>query len=84
MDQIWNGLLDLTSRFIIPDWGSLIALIPIAIVALTVLFFGWLVWRLTALGPRRRGKGRVRPGRHPASTCPGRRSDRSSSRSRWP
>ena len=45
MDQIWNGLLDLTSRFIIPDWGSLIALIPIAIVALIVLFFGWLVWR---------------------------------------
>ena len=71
MDQIWNGLLDLTSRFIIPDWGSLIALIPIAIVALIVLFFGWLVWRLTALGPRRRGKGRVRPAPPPGVHMPG-------------
>lgn len=61
MDQIWNSILDLMARFVTPDWGALIALIPIAILALVVLFFAWLVWRTTALGPRRRGKGRVRP-----------------------
>lgn len=71
MDQIWDGLLDLTSKFIIPDWGSLIGLIPVAILALIVLFFGWLIWRLTALGPRRRGKGRVRPVPPPGVHMPG-------------
>lgn len=71
MDQIWNGLLDLTSKFIIPDWGSLIGLIPVAILALIVLFFGWLIWRMTALGPRRRGKGRLRPVPPPGVHMPG-------------
>ena len=61
MDQIWNSILDFTSKFVIPDWGALIALIPIAILALVVLFVAWLLWRLTLLGPKRRGKGRVRP-----------------------
>jgi plastocyanin len=61
MDQIWNSILDFASKFVIPDWGALIALIPIAILALSVLFVAWLLWRLTLLGPKRRGKGRVRP-----------------------
>ena len=61
MDQIWNSILDFSSKFVIPDWGALIALIPIAILALVVLFVAWLLWRLTLLGPKRRGKGRVRP-----------------------
>ena len=61
MDQIWNSILDFSSKFVIPDWGALIALLPIAILALVVLFVFWLLWRLTLLGPKRRGKGRVRP-----------------------
>ena len=61
MDQVWNAILDFTSKLVIPDWGALIALIPIAILALVVLFIAWLLYRLTQLGPRRRGKGRVRP-----------------------
>jgi plastocyanin len=60
MEQIWNSILDLIARFVTPDWGSLIALIPIAILALVVLFFIWLGRRATALGPRRRGRGRLR------------------------
>jgi plastocyanin len=70
MDQIWNGILDLTARFIIPDWGSLIALIPIALVALVVLFLAWLLWRASSLGPKRRGKGPVRPSPPPGVHAP--------------
>lgn len=61
MEQIWNSILELTARFVTPDWGSLVALLPIAILALVVLFVGWLLWRLSTLGPTRRGKGRVKP-----------------------
>lgn len=28
LEQFWNGLLDFTSQFVIPDWGSLIGLLP--------------------------------------------------------
>ena len=69
MDQVWNAILDFTSKLVIPDWGALIALIPIAILALVVLFIAWLLYRLTHLGPRRRGKGRVRPAPPPDHTA---------------
>ena len=29
LEGFWNSLLDLTSLFVIPDWGALIALLPI-------------------------------------------------------
>ncbi|MGZ8501349.1 MAG: cupredoxin domain-containing protein [Candidatus Limnocylindrales bacterium] len=61
MDQIWNAFLDLMARFVTPDWGALIGLIPIAILALVVMFIAWLLWRATSLGPTRRGKGRLPP-----------------------
>lgn len=32
LESFWNGLLDLTSQFVIPDWGSLIGLLPIFLV----------------------------------------------------
>jgi plastocyanin len=65
MEQIWNAILDLMARFVTPDWGALVALLPIAILALVVLFIAWLGWRAAHLGPARRGKGR-RPPRPPA------------------
>jgi plastocyanin len=61
IQDLWNGILDLTSKLVIPDWGSLISLIPIALLALVVLFFVGTLLRLTRLGPRRRGVRRVTP-----------------------
>ncbi len=29
LERLWNGILDLTSQFVIPDWGALIGLLPI-------------------------------------------------------
>ena len=31
LEQIWNGILEITSMFVIPDWGALIGLLPIFI-----------------------------------------------------
>jgi hypothetical protein len=32
LEGAWNGLLDLTSRFVIPDWGEAIGLLPVFLV----------------------------------------------------
>ena len=29
LEGFWNAILDLTSKFVIPDWGALIGLLPI-------------------------------------------------------
>lgn len=31
LEQVWNGILDITSMFVIPDWGEVIGLLPILI-----------------------------------------------------
>lgn len=32
LESFWNGLLDVTSRFVIPDWEALIGLLPVFLV----------------------------------------------------
>jgi len=59
IQDLWNGILDLTSKLVIPDWGSLIALLPIGVLVLVVLFFVATLIRYTRLGPRRRGMRRL-------------------------
>ena len=50
MDGIWNQILDMTSLFVLPDWGGLIALLPVLIVLglvapfLTFLALGTVVY----------------------------------------
>lgn len=48
--NLWNQLLDLTSKLVIPDWGSLIGLMPIFLVIavlgplLSLLALAWFVY----------------------------------------
>ncbi len=53
----WNGVLDVVSRVVSPDWGALIGLLPIFIAPLVVLYVvamlgGWSIFGLRR--PRRR------------------------------
>jgi len=61
MQQIWDSILGLVAKLVAPDWGVLIALIPIGLLALIVLFLGWTIRRMAGLGPRRRGKTPLAP-----------------------
>ncbi len=60
-EDLWNSILELTSKFVIPDWGSVIAMLPVlvfagAIVVIGILF--WIIWR----HPKPRvGKVKVEP-----------------------
>lgn len=52
LEGIWNSILDVTSLFVMPDWGGLIALLPILVVLglvgpfLTFLALGTLIYLL--------------------------------------
>ena len=59
MEQIqifWTGLLDILSKLVIPDWGALIALLPVFVLAGIVLWFVMTVRAYAVLGPRERGR----------------------------
>ena len=68
MDQIaeviesaWSQVIDFTTQFVVPDWGYLVSLIPLAILGLVALFLGWVVYRFATAGPTRRGPRRIDP-----------------------
>jgi len=71
LEQLWTSILDLIAQLVTPDWGKLIAVMPVGIIVLVLLF---LVWTLRTLGrakPPRRGKGRVHPTTPPDIHMPG-------------
>lgn len=61
MFELWDSLLQTLSQFVIPDWGALIALLPIAIIALVVLVLAIQFRRLATAPPARRGFQPVKP-----------------------
>jgi hypothetical protein len=60
-EDFWNGILELTSKFVIPDWGSVIAMLPVLIFALAVVVSVVLFWKLWRHPKRVPGKSRVEP-----------------------
>lgn len=58
LNSIWSQLLELLSRFVIPDWGGLINLFPVLVLIgvvgplLTLLVLAWFVYAVRAPRPR--------------------------------
>src|SRR6476660_6249279 len=71
LQDIWNGILDLTKLLVIPDWGALIALLPVFMGVVVIVFFIGRVMQLRRLGPRRRRPGRITPVTPPGVHMPG-------------
>jgi len=71
LEDIWNGILELTARFVIPDWGALIALLPVFMFVLTIVILAWTFVRLFRAPKARRGKGRLVPRTPPGLHMPG-------------
>ncbi len=61
LEQIWNWFLDLTSKLVIPDWGGLILLLPVGVMAVVIVWLFFTIRRLRGAPPARRGKQRVAP-----------------------
>jgi len=56
MTDIWNTLInDYLGRLVSPDWGALIALIPLGILAIVGVYLLWVIRRFAMAGPKTRG-----------------------------
>lgn len=71
MQALWNSILELLSRVVTPDWGELIALIPVALLGVVVLFFVVTARRYATAGPTRRAPARLTPIAPPDIHMPG-------------
>ncbi len=80
LEQIWSQLLNFSTQYVVPDWGSLVGLIPILLAILMFLFITWTIYRFATAGPKRRGKRRMEPVPPPGHPHAGRRRSRRCSR----
>lgn len=55
LEDLWNGLIQFSTVFITPDWGSLIVLLPLMLAVVVILYFAWTVFRFATAGPTSRG-----------------------------
>jgi plastocyanin len=56
LDAIWTWILDLVALLVTPDWGSLIGLLPVAVMALVLVWVVWMIRRFRIQPRARRGK----------------------------
>src|SRR4051794_8214477 len=61
LEDLWHQLITFTTQFVVPDWGGLIALLPIALAALVFLYLVWNIFRMATAPPKRRGVRRLTP-----------------------
>ncbi len=61
LEQLWNGVIGFTEPFIVPDWGSLIGLLPVMLAAVVALYLSWTVYRFATAAPTHRGIRRLPP-----------------------
>ncbi len=61
MQALYQAILDLTSKVVIPDWGELIKLIPLGLLGLVLLWLLLTVRAYATAGPTRRAPARRTP-----------------------
>jgi plastocyanin len=72
LEQLWNGVLELLTQLVIPDWGQLVALaLPVGTVVIVAIGLAWIFRRLMTAPPPRRGTRRVPPRTPPDVHLPG-------------
>lgn len=70
-EEFWNGILDLTEKLVIPDWGSVVAMLPVLIFALSLVVIAILFWKLVRQPKTVRSKRRIEPVPPPGVHMPG-------------
>lgn len=69
LEQAWNSLLEFTEQFVVPEWGSLVNLLPELLLVLvvgpilTLLALAWVVYAIR----KPRVKAKARDLRRPAT-----------------
>jgi plastocyanin len=71
LEETWTGILELLAQFVIPDWGALVALLPVFIFVLTLVWLVMTFVRIFRAPKAQRGKRRVAPRTPPGLHMPG-------------
>ncbi len=71
IENIWSDFVIWTTQYVVPDWGTLVGLIPILLLVLAFLYVTWTIYRFATAGPTRRGKQRLTPVPPPGTHLPG-------------
>jgi plastocyanin len=71
IEQAWSDLIAFTSQFVVPDWGALIALLPVFLAVPVFVYITWTIYRWATAGPTRSGKRRPQPAPPPGVHMPG-------------
>ena len=45
IEELWSSLIEFTEQFVVPDWGALIALIPVGLALVVFMYLVWLILR---------------------------------------
>jgi plastocyanin len=61
VEELWHSLLKAIEPIVIPDWGSLVNLLPVFLGLGVLLWLGSTVRRFATAGPTRRGRTRLGP-----------------------
>jgi len=59
--QLWTDLLNFIDQLVSPDWGGLVALIPVGLAVLIAGYVVWVMLRFATAPPTRRGPKRLPP-----------------------
>src|SRR4051812_8440298 len=65
IEELWSSLIAFTSQFVVPDWGSLIALLPVLLAIPVFVYITWTAYRFATAPPP------VRPGSRVLVSPPG-------------
>ena len=61
LQEAWKSILDITSQFVIPDWGALIALLPVFMGVIIIVYLISTLLRYRSVNARRRRPGKITP-----------------------
>ena len=61
LEDLWHSIIEFTAKLVVPDWGALVALIPLGVAALVAVYLVWNVARLATAPPTRRGVRPIKP-----------------------
>jgi plastocyanin len=71
IEEQWSQFIGFLQQYVVPDWGSLVNLLPVFLLILIVVVLGWTFYRLLTAGPTRRGKRRLPAVPPPGTHMPG-------------
>src|SRR5690349_20535125 len=61
LERLWTSILELTAQFVTPDWGKLIAAIPVIVAIVVLIILVLVIRRLRGAPPARRGRQPLPP-----------------------